>query len=135
MPGIDREIAEQRIPTYPHILPLKQKKRRLRPEWALLVKEEFEKQWKAKFLEVVDDTQWLANIVPVPKKDGKVRMCVDYRDLNKACPKDDFFLPHIDTLVDSTASNAIYSSMDDFSGYNQIMMVVIDKLKTSFITE
>ena len=62
-------------------------------------------------------------------------MCVDYRDLNKACPKDDFPLPHIDTLVDSAASNAMYSFMDGFSGYNQIMMAVIDKLKTSFTTE
>ena len=78
MPGIDRKIAEHRIPTDPHVSPIKQKKRRLRPEWALLVKEEVEKQWKAKFLEVVEDTQWLANIVPVAKKDGKVRMCMDY---------------------------------------------------------
>ena len=72
MPGIDREIAEYKIPTYPHISSVKQKKRRLRPEWALLVKEEVEKQWRAKFMEVVDDTKWLANIVPVPKKDGRV---------------------------------------------------------------
>ena len=57
MPGIDREIAEHRILTYPHLSSVKQKKRRLRPEWALLVKEEVEKQWKAKFLDVVDDTQ------------------------------------------------------------------------------
>ena len=84
---------------------------------------------------MVNDTQWLENIVPVPKKDGRVRMCVDYRDLNKACSKDDFLLPHIDTLVDSAASSAIYSFMDGFSGYNQIMMAVIDKLKTSFATE
>ena len=88
-----------------------------------------------KFLEVVDDTQWLANIVHVLKKDGRVRMCVDYRDLNKACPKDDFSLPHIDTLVDSATSSVIYSFMDGFSRYNQIMMAVIDKLKTSFTTE
>ena len=54
MPGIDREIIEHKIPTYPHMSPVKQKKRRLRPEWALLVKEEVEKQWRAKFLEVVD---------------------------------------------------------------------------------
>ena len=72
MLGIDREISEHRIPTYPHISLVKQKKRRLRPEWALLIKEEVEKQWRVKFLEVVEDTQWLANIVPVPKKDGKV---------------------------------------------------------------
>ena len=90
---------------------------------------------KAKFLEVVDDTRWIANIVPVSKKNGRVRMCMDYRNLNKACLKDDFSLLHIDTLVDSVASSAIYSFMDGFSGYNQIMMAVIDKLKTSFTTE
>ena len=84
---------------------------------------------------MIEDTQWLANVVSVPKKDRKVRICVNYRDLNKACPKDDFFLPHIDTLVDSMASNAMYSFMDGFSGYNQIMMAVIDKLMTSFTTE
>ena len=83
----------------------------------------------------MEDTQWLANIVPVPKKDGRVRMCVDYRDLNKACLKDDFLLPYIDTLVDSAVSSAMYSFMDGFSGYNQIIMMAIDKLKTSFITE
>ena len=62
-------------------------------------------------------------------------MCVDFRDLNKACPKDDFPLPHIDVIVDSAASSAMYSFMDGFSGYNQIMMVVMDKIKTAFITE
>ena len=96
MPEINREIIEHRIPTYSHVMPVKQKKRRLRPEWALLIKKEVEKQLKSKFMEVVEDTQWLANIVPVPKKDEKVRMCVDYRDMNKACPKDDFFC-HIST--------------------------------------
>ena len=84
---------------------------------------------------MVDDTNWLANIVLVPKKDEKVRMCVDYRDLNKACPKDDFSLPHIDILVDNAASSAIYSFMDGFFGYNQIKMAEVDKLKTLFISE
>ena len=70
--------------------------------------------------------------MPILKKDEKVQMCVDYRDLNKAYPKDDFPLPHIDTLVDSAASSTMYSFMDGFSRYNQIMMAVIDKLKTSF---
>ena len=62
-------------------------------------------------------------------------MCVDFKDLNKACPKDDFPLPHIDVIVDSAASSAMYSFMDEFSGYNQIMMAVMDKIKTAFITE
>ena len=79
--------------------------------------------------------EWLANIVPVPTKDGKVHMCVDYRDLNKACPKDDFPLPHIDVLVDSATLAAMYPVVHGFSGYNQILMSEEDKHKTAFITE
>uniref|UniRef100_A0A2N9I2R0 Reverse transcriptase domain-containing protein n=1 Tax=Fagus sylvatica TaxID=28930 RepID=A0A2N9I2R0_FAGSY len=67
-------------------------------------------------------------------EDGKVRMCVDYRDLNRASPKDNFPLPHIDTLVDNTATNAVFSFMDGFSGYNQIKMAEEDKSKTAFVT-
>ena len=83
----------------------------------------------------MDYPQWLANIVPVPKKDGKVRIYVDFRNLNKACPKDDFSLPHIDVIIDSTTSSVMYSFMDGFLGYNQIMMTVMDKINTAFITE
>ena len=60
-------------------------------------------------------------------------MCVDFRDLNKAYPKDDFPLPHIDVIVDSTTSIVIYSFMDGFLGYNEIMMEVMDKIKIAFI--
>jgi len=83
---------------------------------------------------VAEYPQWVANIVPVPKKDGKVRMCVDYRDLNRASPKDDFSLPHIDVLVDNTAQHAFFSFMDGFSGYNQIKMAKEDMEKTTFTT-
>ena len=62
-------------------------------------------------------------------------MCVDFRDLNKAFPKDDFPLPHIGVLVDSATSSAMNSFIDGFSEYNQIMMAVMDKIKTAFITE
>ena len=67
---------------------------------------------------MVNYSKWLANMVPVPKKDGKVRICVDFRDLNKACPKDDFSLLHIDILVDNTAGHALLSFMEGFSRYN-----------------
>ena len=83
---------------------------------------------------MVNYLEWLANMVPVPKKDGKVRMCANFRDLNKANPKDDFSLPHIDILVDNTAGHALLSFMDRFSGYNQIKMAQEDMEKTSFIT-
>uniref|UniRef100_A0A2N9HI99 Uncharacterized protein n=1 Tax=Fagus sylvatica TaxID=28930 RepID=A0A2N9HI99_FAGSY len=106
----------------------------MKPEVILKIKEEVEKQLKAGFLSTVTYSDWVANIVPVPKKDGKVRMCVDYRDLNRASPKDNFPLPHIDTLVDNTATNVVFSFMDGFSGYNQIKMAEEDKSKTAFIT-
>jgi ribonuclease HI len=134
MPGIDTDIVQHSIPTDPTFRPVKQKLRRMKPEWTLKIKEEIEKQYNARFLKVVNYPEWLANVVPVPKKDGKVRMCVDFRDLNKASPKDDFPLPHIDVLVDNTARHAMLSFMDGFSGYNQIKMAPEDMEKTSFIT-
>ena len=92
----------------------------------LKIKEEVKKQLDVGFLEVSKYPQWVANIVPVPKKGGKVWMCVDYRDLNRASPKDNFPLPYIDTLVDNTAKHSLFSFMDGFSGYNQIRMVLED---------
>ena len=59
-------------------------------------------------------------------------MCVDYRDLNRASPKDDFPLPHIDVLVDNTVQHKIFSFMDGFSGYNQIKVAPEDMEKTTF---
>ena len=86
------------------------------------VKEEVMKQLSVGFIKVIEYPSWLANIVPVPKANGKVRMCVDYRDLNRACPKDDFPLPNIDLIVDNTANHALKSFVDGFAGYNQIKM-------------
>ena len=103
MPGLDTDIVVHRLPLREECVPIKQKLRRVKPEMLLKIKEEVKKQLDAGFLEVSKYPQWVANIVPVPKKDGKVRMCVDYWDLNKATPKDNFPLPHIDTLVDNMA--------------------------------
>ena len=70
----------------------------------------------------------------VPKKDGKVRMCVDYQNLNRASLEDNFPLPHIDTLVDNTAKHSLFSFMDGCSSYNQIRMALKDIEKTTFLT-
>ncbi|RDX66233.1 hypothetical protein CR513_55022, partial [Mucuna pruriens] len=134
MPGLDRSIVEHRLPMLPKATPVRQQLRRMKPDVALKIKEEVEKQWDAGFLAVSNYPQWVANIVPVPKKDGKVRMCVDYRDLNQASPKDNFPLPHIDMLVDNTTCHAFFSFMDGFSGYNQILMAEEDREKTTFVT-
>ncbi|KAI8550362.1 hypothetical protein RHMOL_Rhmol06G0099900 [Rhododendron molle] len=135
MPGIDPEIVKHRIPFYPDGKPANQKLRRMRPDWVLKIKEEVTKQIDARFLMVTEYPQWVANIVPVAKKDGKIRVCVDFRDLNKTSPKDDFPLPHIDVLVDNTAGHTLLSFMDGFSGYNQILMAPKDWEKTTFVTE
>ena len=114
--------------------PVKQKLRRMKPDVAHKIKEEVQKQITAGFIRVSKYPEWVANVVPVPKKDGRVRMCVDYRDLNKASPKDDFPLPHIDILVDNTTNHALLSFMDGYAGYNQILMAEEDMEKTTFIT-
>jgi hypothetical protein len=78
--------------------------------------------------------EWLANTVMVRKANGKWRMCIDFTDLNKACPKDEFPLPRIDSLVDATTSLELMSLLDCYSGYHQIWMKKEDEPKTSFIT-
>ncbi|PKI76924.1 hypothetical protein CRG98_002711 [Punica granatum] len=110
-------------------------------QWARMIdflkeyqEEEVIKQINAGFLEVYNYSEWVANIMPVEKKDGRVRVSVDYQDLNKASPKDNFPLPHIDVLVDNTARHTLFSFRDGFSGYNHIRMAEEDKIKTMFIT-
>jgi len=134
MASLDTDIVQHKLPLKPECPPVRQKLRRMKPEMSLKIKEEVQKQFDVGFLAVAKYPQWVANIVPVPKKDGKVLMCVDYRDLNRASPKDNFPLSHIDTLVDNTAKFSLFSFMDGFSGYNQIKMALEDMEKTIFIT-
>ena len=118
MPGFDSSIVQNHLPILPYARPVKQKLRRLHPRWSLQVKEEIQKKLSVGFLSVVDYSMLLANVVHVPKKDGKVRVCVYFHDLNQASRKDGFPLPHIDMLVDSTAGHSMLSFMDGFSWYN-----------------
>ena len=89
---------------------------------------------EADFIREVYYPDWPANVVMVKKVNGKWRMCVDFTDLNKVCPKDSYPLLQIDTLVDSTTRNQLLSFMDTFSGYNQTKMEEADQEKTSFMT-
>ena len=102
MPRIDPKITQHHIDTYDHMVAVKQKLRSMRTEGLLKIKEEVTKQLKVGFIKLVHQAEWIANVVLVPKNDGKVRVCVDFRDFNKPCPKDYFPLPHIDVLVDNT---------------------------------
>ena len=78
--------------------------------------------------------EWLANTVVVKKKSGKWRVCVDFSDLNKACPKDPFPMPKIEQLVDATAGHLRMSFLDVFQGYHQIPLALDDQKKTAFVT-
>ena len=98
------------------------------------ITEEVRKLLEASFIRDVYYPDWLANMVMVKKSNGKWRMCVDFMDLNRACPKDSYPFPRIDTLVDSTARHELLSFMEAFSGYNHIKMNEEDQEKTSFVT-
>ena len=95
---------------------------------------EIEKQLSTRFIKEVKYPDWLANMMVIPKKDGKWRVCVDYTNLNDVCLKDSFPLPLIDQIVDSTAGHGMFSFLDFFSRYHQILMFQPDEEKTTIVT-
>nr|CAD41709.2 OSJNBa0010D21.11 [Oryza sativa Japonica Group] len=134
MPGVPREVIEHRLAVRPGARPVRQKVRRQAPERQAFIREEVARLLEAGFIREVIHPEWLANPVVVPKANGKLRMCIDYTDLNKACPKDPYPLPRIDQIVDSTAGCDLLCFLDAYSGYHQIRMAREDEEKTAFIT-
>ena len=104
MKGIHPSITSHKLNVLPTARPIRQKVRRFHPDRQKIIRNEIDKLLEAKFIREVDYPDWLANVVVVPKKEGKWRVCVDYTNLNNACPKDSFPLPRIDQIVDSTAT-------------------------------
>ncbi|XP_070008360.1 uncharacterized protein [Nicotiana sylvestris] len=107
MLGLSIDLVVHKLPTYPGYPPVQQKQRKFKIDISDKIKEEVTKQLKAGVIQVVQYTTWLANVVPVPKRDGKTRVCVDYRDLNKGSPKDNFSLPNTHILVNNYAKHEI----------------------------
>ncbi|XP_074327063.1 uncharacterized protein LOC141665004 [Apium graveolens] len=103
-------------------------------ERAIALKEEVYRLLEVGLIKESYYPEWLANPMLVKKPNGKWRTCVDFIDLNKACPKDSFQLSRIDQLVDATAGHVLLSFMDAYSGYNQIPIYSPDQEHTSFIT-
>nr|XP_025697379.1 uncharacterized protein LOC112798324 [Arachis hypogaea] len=133
--GISPDVICHKLATNRTSRPIAQKKRNLGEEKSRAALEETEKLLKANFIREIRFTTWLSNVVMVRKNSGKWRMCVDFTDLNKACPKDAYPLPCIDKLVDNASGFKSLSFMDAYSGYNQILMHPGDQSKTAFITE
>ena len=127
-------MIEHKLAVKPGAKPVKQKVRRQAPDRQDFIAEEIQKLLKAEFIREIWHPTWLANPVVVPKANGKKRLCIDYGDVNDACPKDPLPLPRIDQIVDSTAECARLSFLDAYAGYRQIKMAVEDEEKTAFIT-
>ena len=97
MLGLDRSLVEHQLPIKPGFKPYKQPPRRMANEVILKVKEEIERLLKAVFIRTARYVEWTSNIVPIIKKNGKLRVCIDYRDINRATPKDEYPMPIADT--------------------------------------
>ena len=105
MPGIDPSVMVHRLNVSPSFPPFRQKKRVFAPKRDQVIAEEVHKLQEANFIKEVYYPHWLANVVMVKKASGKWRMCVDFTDLNKTCPKDSYPLLWVDVLVDCMAQH------------------------------
>ncbi|GFZ02402.1 hypothetical protein Acr_15g0010100 [Actinidia rufa] len=134
MPGLDPKVAVHNLAVKCGVRPIKQAQRRFRPELIPKIEIEVNKLIEAGFIREVKYPTWISSIVPVKKKNGQIRICVDFRDLNNACPKDDFPLPITELMIDATTGHEALSFMDGSSGYNQIRMAPRDEELTAFRT-
>jgi hypothetical protein len=114
MPEIPREVIENKLGIDPSFKPIKQKERRYTTERCETIRHEVNRLLKAGFIRPVDYPSWLANPVLIEKSDGSWCMCIDYTSLNKSCPKDEYPLPHICWIIDSTASCELLSFLDAY---------------------
>jgi hypothetical protein len=132
--GVNRDVLEHSLNVDPSFRPRKQRLWKMSDDKAEGARNEVKRLLSADVIREVKYPEWLANTVMVKKANGKWRMCIDFTDLNKACPKDKFPLPRIDSLVNAAASLELMSPLDYYSGYHQIWMKKEDEPKTSFIT-
>jgi hypothetical protein len=134
MPGINPSIFKHCIDTWPNITLVRQKQRPLHPAKATAIKAEIDKLRTAGFIYPIAYTSWVSNPIPIDKKQGTIRICTNFHDLNNACPKDNVPTPFINHIIDDCADHEALSFMDGFSGYNQIQIHPADQYKTAFIT-
>ena len=114
MSGIDPRIVEHEIKMYSDAKPVRQRLHAMNPRKAPAIKDEIEKLLKAGFIYPIPLTEWVLNHVSVDKKQGAIRICTDFHDLNPSCPKDNFSTPFIDHILDECAGSEVFSFMDGF---------------------
>ncbi|KAL0451212.1 UNVERIFIED_CONTAM: hypothetical protein Slati_1099300 [Sesamum latifolium] len=134
MPGLDPKVAVHHLLVKKGAHLVKQGQRRFRLELIPLIEIEVNKLIEVGFIREVKYPLWISSIVPVRKKNGQNRVCVDFRDLNNTCPKDDFPLSIAELMIDATMGHEALSFMDGSSGYNQIRKSPADEELTAFRT-
>ena len=117
-PGLDPKFICHHLNVNPLVTPKRQPPQHLSNEHVKAVKNEVAKLKQVGAIKEIFYPQWLANTVVVKKKTGKWRVCVDFKDLNRDCPKDPFPMPRIDQLVDATVGHPWMSFLDAFQGYH-----------------
>jgi hypothetical protein len=133
MLGLGRDLVEHHLPIKPGFKPYRQPPRNFSPALYPRIKEEVDTLLKAKFIQSCWYADWVLNIVPVEKKNtGKIRICIDFRDLNWATSKDEYPMPISESLVNNALGNKIISFLDRNAGYNQIFKASDDVAKTAF---
>ncbi|GJX41882.1 reverse transcriptase domain-containing protein [Tanacetum coccineum] len=135
MTGVPRHAAEHRLNVREGCSHVSTKERGGQaPERNKAIQEEVEKLVDAGIMKEDHYHSWLFNLVMVKKHDGSWRMCVDFKDLNKSCPKDGYPLPELDWKVESLSGYPFKCFLDAYKGYHQIKMENEDEEKTAFIT-
>ena len=134
MPGLDPGLVVHALNMDPGVKPVIQPTRVFHTDVETQITQEVKKLLAAGFIKPIQHPKWLSNVAPIKKKNGQIYCCVDFHNLNKACPKDEFPLPNIDLLIDSAAGSSMFSFMDGYSGYNQIRMAAKNAEKTAFRT-
>lgn len=121
MSGLSRNMVKLKLSIRPSNKPVKQMPRRFTPKIMSKIKQEIERMLGSKFIITVWYVEWLANIVPVFKNNGTFKVCIYFRDLNNATPKDEYPMPVAEKLVDSATGHEYLNMLDMYYGYNQIV--------------
>jgi hypothetical protein len=132
--GVHWSVIEHALNTDPKVKLKLQRQRPMSGDRVKSAEAEVQKLLDARIIREVQYPVWVANVVMVPKKNGNMRMCIDFTELNKACPKDPYPLPRIDVIIDQAAGCDMLSLLDCFSGYHQVWMRREDEAKTGFTT-
>lgn len=131
----DTSIVQHTIPMIYDEKHVQQKLTKIHPNHESQIKAELNKLLKAKIILPVKHSKWVSNLVSVRRKNGDIRIFMDFRNLNKACLKDNFPLPTMEQILQSVAGSELTSFLNVFSGYNQILVHPDDRLKTTFRTK